>query len=72
MRAFFYSSAMLYVLAALLVLVFFLPDLIGPLPAVLCGAAVIGCAFFTYNRWCQDDGESEESRPQEDTGEDPR
>ena len=53
MPKFFYSSKMLYLLAALLVLVFFLPDLIGPLPAVLCGTAVIGLAFFIYNLWCK-------------------
>jgi len=43
---------MLYILALLLVLVFFLPDLIGPLPAILCGVAVIAFAFFVYNLWC--------------------
>lgn len=46
---------MLSILAALLVLVFFLPDLIGPLPALVCGAAVIGFAFFIYNLWCNTD-----------------
>jgi hypothetical protein len=46
---------MLYILAALLILVFFLPDLIGPLPALACGVAVIGFAFFIYNLWCKDD-----------------
>lgn len=42
---------MLYILAALLVLVFFLPDIIGPIPALLCGAVVIGFAYYIYNLW---------------------
>lgn len=58
---FFYSRAMLYILALLLVLVFFLPDLIGPLPAILCGVAVIGFAFFVYNLWCKSDRKEEQT-----------
>ena len=44
---------MLYILAALLVVVFFLPDFIGPLPALLCGGVVIGFGFYVYNLWCK-------------------
>jgi nitroreductase len=45
---------MLYILAVLLVLVFFLPEFIGPLPALLCGAVVIGFGFYVYNLWCKE------------------
>lgn len=55
MRKFLYSSKMLYLLAALLVLVFFLPDIIGPIPALLCGAVVIGVSFYVYNLWCREE-----------------
>lgn len=55
MNNFFHSPVMLYILAVLLVLVFFLPDLIGPVPAILCGAAVIGFAFYIYNLWCREE-----------------
>ena len=54
MNKFFHSRAMLYILAALLMLVFFLPDLIGSIPAVLCGAVVIGFSFYIYNLWCRE------------------
>jgi hypothetical protein len=50
-KKFFYSPAMFYILAALLILVFFLPDLIGPIPALICGALVIGFAIYIYNLW---------------------
>lgn len=59
MSKFLYSSKMLYLLAALLVLVFFLPDIIGPIPALLCGAAVIGFSFYVYNLWCRADQDKE-------------
>lgn len=55
MNKFFHSRAMLYFLAVLLVLVFFLPDLIGPIPALLCGAVVIGFALYIYNLWCSEE-----------------
>ncbi len=61
MHKFFYSSKMLYILAALLVLVFFLPDLIGPLPAMICGAAVICFAFYIYNLWSKVDDKYEKT-----------
>lgn len=51
MKKFFYSPAMFYILAALLILVFFLPDLIGPIPALICGGLVIGFAIYIYNLW---------------------
>ena len=54
MKKFLNSPALLYILAALLVLVFFLPDLIGPLPSLLCGAVVIGFGFYIYNLWCRE------------------
>lgn len=44
---------MLYILAVLLVVVFFLPEFIGPLPALLCGGVVIGFGFYVYNLWCK-------------------
>ena len=34
-----------------LILVFFLPDLIGPIPALICGGIVIGFAIYVYNLW---------------------
>jgi len=46
---------MLCILAALLLFVFFLPDLIGPYPALVIGVIVIGFAFFVYNKWSQAD-----------------
>lgn len=51
MKKLLYSPAMFYILAALLVLVFFLPDLIGPIPALICGGIVIGFAIYVYNLW---------------------
>lgn len=51
MKKFLYSPAMFYILAALLILVFFLPDLIGPIPALICGGIVIGFAIYVYNLW---------------------
>ena len=63
---------MLYILAVLLMLVFFLPDLIGPIPAVLCGSVVIGFSFYIYNLWCREESDdsaepgsigSQEDRP---------
>ena len=52
---------MLVILAVLLMTVFFLPDFIGPIPALLIGAAVIGAAFFVYNKWCGLAGEDEDT-----------
>ncbi|MEE4166652.1 MAG: hypothetical protein V2I35_11685, partial [Desulfocapsaceae bacterium] len=52
MRNFFYSRSMLVILIFLLMLVFFLPDFIGPIPSLLIGALVIGLSFFVYNKWC--------------------
>lgn len=66
MNKFFRSRAMLYILAVLLMLVFFLPDLIGPIPAVLCGAVVIGFSFYIYNLWCKE--ESDDSAEPGSTG----
>jgi hypothetical protein len=43
---------MLVILIFLLMLVFFLPDFIGPIPSLLIGALVIGLSFFVYNKWC--------------------
>jgi len=51
MKNFFYSPKMLYILAGLLVLVFFLPDIIGPIPAIICGGIVIGISLYIYNLW---------------------
>lgn len=51
MKNFFYSPKMLYILAGLLVLVFFLPDIIGPIPAIICGGIVIGISMYIYNLW---------------------
>jgi hypothetical protein len=53
MRKFFYSSTMLYLLAGLLLLTFFLPDIIGPFPAIVIGVLVIAMALFVYNKWSQ-------------------
>ena len=51
MKNFFYSPKMLYILAGLLVLVFFLPDIIGPIPAIICGGIVIGISMYIYHLW---------------------
>jgi hypothetical protein len=51
MKNFLYSPKMLYILAGLLVLVFFLPDIIGPIPAIICGGIVIGISLYIYNLW---------------------
>ena len=42
---------MLYILAALLVLAFFLPDIIGPVPSIIIGGLIIGFAIYVYNLW---------------------
>ena len=60
MKGFFYSQYMLYLLAALLLLVFFLPDLIGPLPALGIGSAVIAISFFVYSKWEKKDSDGED------------
>ncbi len=60
MRNFFYSRYMLYLLAALLMLVFFLPDIIGPLPALAIGSVVIAISFFVYNKWEKNDSDEED------------
>ncbi len=51
MKKFLYSGKMIYILAALLVLTFFLPDLIGPIPAIIIGGLVIAFAIYVYNLW---------------------
>lgn len=48
-----HSRALLPLLAALLVLAFFLPDLIGPLPAIIIGGLVVGLCLFVYGKWSQ-------------------
>lgn len=55
MNRFLYSGKMLYILAALLVLTFFLPDLIGPVPAIIIGGLVIAFAMYVYNLWTSKD-----------------
>ncbi|THB71168.1 MAG: hypothetical protein D6B25_19115 [Desulfobulbaceae bacterium] len=55
MKSFLYSAKMLYLLIALLLVVFFLPDLVGPLPSLIIGGIVIGCALLVYNHWCKAD-----------------
>ena len=62
MNKFFHSPAMLYILAGLLVLVFFLPEFIGLLPALLCGAVVIGFGFYVYNLWCRETPDEAEQK----------
>ena len=42
---------MLYILAALLVLAFFLPDIIGPVPSIIIGGLIIAFAIYVYNLW---------------------
>ena len=46
---------MLYILAGLLVIVFFLPDIIGPIPAIICGVIVIGFSIYIYNLWSKNE-----------------
>ncbi len=62
MNKFFHSPAMLYIMAGLLVLVFFLPEFIGPLPTLICGAVVIGFGFYVYNLWCKDPSDEAEKK----------
>ena len=52
---------MLYILAALLVLACFLPDIIGAVPSIIIGGIIIGFAVYVYNLW---------STPPEGGGED--
>lgn len=65
MNNFLYSSTMLYILVALLVLTFFLPDIIGPVPAVIIGGLVICFALFVYNKWSSIPGENQDEPPEE-------
>ena len=62
MKGFLYSSKMLYILAALLVLAFFLPDMIGAVPSIIIGGIIIGFAVYVYNLW---------STPADESGDDP-
>jgi hypothetical protein len=55
MRSFLYSTKMLYLLITLLLVVFFLPELLGPLPALIIGGSAIAFALFIYNHWCKAD-----------------
>jgi hypothetical protein len=63
MKKIIYSSKLIYVLATLLVLVFFLPDLIGPLPATLCAIVIIGFAIYVYNVWSRPETPEHEASP---------
>ena len=58
---------MLYLLAALLLLVFFLPDIIGPFPALAVGSIVIAFAFYVYSRWSKEQDHEVESGKSEST-----
>lgn len=53
MKNFFYSNTLLIILAVLLMTVFFLPDFIGTIPALIIGTIVIGISLFVYNKWSQ-------------------
>ena len=65
MRKFFYSRSMLAILATLLMISFFLPDFLGPIPSLLIGSVVIGFSFFVYNKWSKLPGDKESSeKPQ--------
>jgi len=44
---------MLAILALLLMVSFFLPDFLGPVPSLVIGSVIIAFAFFVYNRWSQ-------------------
>ena len=55
MKKFLYSKKLLCILAALLALAFFLPDLIGPIPAIVIGGLIIAFAFYVYNLWTRKD-----------------
>lgn len=58
---------MLVILAVLLMITFFLPDLIGPMPSLIIGSVIIGFSFFVYNKWSQfpADKESDENPREE-------
>ncbi len=66
MNKFLYSNKLIYILAVLLLLTFFLPDLIGPVPAILIGGLIIGFAFFVYNKWTRNDGRDSDSQADTD------
>ncbi len=66
MNKFLYSGKLLYILAALLLLTFFLPDLIGPVPAIVIGVLVIALAFYIYNLWTKNQENEPESKTEED------
>lgn len=42
---------MFVILAVLLMISFFLPDFLGPIPSLIIGSVVIGFSFFVYNKW---------------------
>jgi len=63
LQTFIHSAAMFYLVAGLLVLVFFLPDLIGTVPALICGAIVIALAICLYNLWGREKSDSERAAP---------
>jgi hypothetical protein len=68
MKKFIYSKKLIYILAVLLVLVFFLPDLIGPLPAALCSIVVIGFALYVYNAWSSSKTSEDQIDPSDTDG----
>lgn len=71
MKNFFYSNAMLVILAILLMIAFFLPDFIGTIPALICGGMIIGLSLFVYNKWSQLPGEDEQKEETKDEPADP-
>lgn len=67
MNQFFYSRSMLVILAILLMIVFFLPDFIGPIPSLIIGSMIIGFSFFVYNKWSQLPGEEKKDDDEQDS-----
>lgn len=57
------SPTLFLVLAVLLLLAFFLPDLVGPVIGTAAGAAIILLAWLVYGHWCQQPPSDHEDGP---------
>ena len=66
MKTWLTSTWMFYLLVCLLVLALFLPDLIGPIPALLFGGSIIAFALFVYNQYSSTPAEPADQAEQND------
>ncbi|MBE0582878.1 MAG: hypothetical protein IH612_03855 [Desulfofustis sp.] len=53
MKTVFSAPSLFVILAALLLLAFFLPDLLGPAIGTAISAVIVLLAVLVYNRWCR-------------------